>query len=362
MKNLSHRTYHRRGRSSFAPTFLFLLIISLLTKACSNTDPEDFVFVDQDSGMTGSMRAISVVSGSSVWLAGSGGEFSTTIDGGLNWFHGVVPGADQLDFRDLHAFSEKEAVLMSAGPGELSRIFSTHDGGKTWKLNHINQEEKGFFDGFDFYGDQGILFSDPIDSRLNLWATQNRGESWEKVSAVGFPLLLPDEYAFAASGTSLQYDPTGGIWLATGGSVARIWHTKGLDKPWKVWETEALQGEAATGLFSIAAHSTLRVVAVGGHYQDTQLTGRNVLLQEHLGEIDWIIPEGASDVPFMECVRWLNSSVLLTCGPPGVWFSSDRGLSWEEINKASYHAFDFDHKDKTGWMVGNQGQVSRFTW
>jgi hypothetical protein len=33
-----------------------------------------------------------------------------------------VPGAEKLDFRDVEAFGESTAYLLSAGPGEGSRI------------------------------------------------------------------------------------------------------------------------------------------------------------------------------------------------------------------------------------------------
>ena len=37
-----------------------------------------------------------------------------------------MPGADTLQFRDVHALDADRAWLLSAGPGELSRIYYSH--------------------------------------------------------------------------------------------------------------------------------------------------------------------------------------------------------------------------------------------
>lgn len=41
-----------------------------------------------------------------------------------------MPGYEEIDFRDVEAFSDREAVLLSAGSPLL--IFHTMDGGQTW--------------------------------------------------------------------------------------------------------------------------------------------------------------------------------------------------------------------------------------
>ena len=44
----------------------------------------------------------------------------------------MVPGATDLDFRDVHGVDANTAYLLSAGEGEKSRIYKTADGGQTW--------------------------------------------------------------------------------------------------------------------------------------------------------------------------------------------------------------------------------------
>ena len=341
-----------------------LLVVSclILLSSCKPLGPESVIFESQVSGMTGSMRAVDVVDKNTVWMSGSGGEFATTSDGGQSWTCKIVPGAEKLDFRDVHGFSKDKAILMSAGPGESSRIYKTSDAGQHWEMIYQNTEPSGFFDGFDFQGQNAVLFSDPVDHYLNLLISEDGGNTWERLDTTLVPRMKPGEYAFAASGTSLQFDPSGGIWLATGGQVARIWYASSLKSKWTIWDTSVIQGEPATGLFSVAPRSSLRVVAVGGDYQNTDICGSNITVMKRIGDVKWLIPEGAVKVPFLECVRWMNASALVACGPPGVWFSPDRGLSWEEISTNGFHSMDLDVKARVAWLVGANGKVNKMLW
>jgi len=51
-----------------------------------------------------------------------------------------VPGAEALDFRDVHAFDEKTAHVLAIGPGDASRIYRTTDGGATWTKTFANPD------------------------------------------------------------------------------------------------------------------------------------------------------------------------------------------------------------------------------
>src|SRR4051812_31560997 len=81
-------------------------------------------------------RGLCVVSAKVAWASGTKGTFTRTTDGGKNWSVGIVPGAEKLDFRDVEAFGETAAYLLSAGAGDASRIYKTVDGGKSWVLQY----------------------------------------------------------------------------------------------------------------------------------------------------------------------------------------------------------------------------------
>jgi photosystem II stability/assembly factor-like uncharacterized protein len=112
------------------------------------------------------------------WLSGASGTYTVTSDGGLTWKTGQVPGADSLQFRDVHAFDAMNAFLLSAGVGSDSRIYRTQNGGNDWELKWTNSDPEGFFDCLDFWDrDAGLLYGDSIDGRLMIYRTVDGGEN-----------------------------------------------------------------------------------------------------------------------------------------------------------------------------------------
>src|SRR5271169_5356985 len=88
----------------------------------------------QISHTTESVRGVSAVSREIAWASGTHGTYLRTTDAGRTWTPAQVPDATTLDFRAVAAFSATEAFLMSAGPGDQSRIYHTSDAGQHWQL------------------------------------------------------------------------------------------------------------------------------------------------------------------------------------------------------------------------------------
>src|SRR5262249_44212691 len=71
----------------------------LSTGAISHQAP---VVTEQHSNTTAMLIAASAVNDTVVWASGARGTFVRTVDGGTTWVSGRVPGADRLQFRDVH--------------------------------------------------------------------------------------------------------------------------------------------------------------------------------------------------------------------------------------------------------------------
>src|ERR1051325_3159566 len=69
----------------------------------------------QTSNTTASLRGISAVSKKVAWASGTAGTVLRTIDGGEHWEASTVPGAEQLDFRDIEGFDERSAIVLAIG-------------------------------------------------------------------------------------------------------------------------------------------------------------------------------------------------------------------------------------------------------
>src|SRR5947209_2816528 len=164
-----------------------LLILALATVASAQSQ-----FILQKSHTNESLRGVSAVSAQIAWASGAHGTYLRTLKNGRTWGVGHVPGASKLDFRGVVAFSADEAFLMSSGPGELSRIYHTFDGGQHWDLQFTNASPKGFFDSIAFWDQKhGIVLGDPVADengkpKFELLETEH-GKTWHAMPTSGLP-------------------------------------------------------------------------------------------------------------------------------------------------------------------------------
>ena len=177
----------------------------------------------QHSGTTASLRGIAAVNDRVAWASGTAGTYLITTDGGATWTAAQVPGAESLDFRDVHALDDRAAWLLASGPGDKSRIYRTTDAGRHWTLQLTNPDAAGFLDAIAFWdAKRALALGDPVGGRFALFATEDGGDHWMRRDG---PAAEPGEGAFAASGTCLIVTGSHDAWFATGGTHARIFHS-----------------------------------------------------------------------------------------------------------------------------------------
>lgn len=304
---------------------VLLLILTLAFSSCRD-ESYRIEFNELDTGTDASIRALHVVSDDIVWASGSGGSFLVTADGGESWTTGTVPGADTDDFRNIHAWNEKEALLFGISyPG---RAYYTADAGDTWEMVYENDTEGIFFNSLDFADDNtGMALSDPVDSCSFVIRTEDRGQSWEKLD--GLPLLAEGEYNFAASNSCLDYHADGNVWIITGGQAARVFISHDHGRNWQARETGLVHGKAASGLFSVSFRDAGNGIVVGGTYDEPALNDK-VAAWSSDGGYSWqaseIMPRG-----FRSCVIWMQDgekNLAFAIGKTGCDYSIDGGRTW----------------------------------
>lgn len=112
--------------------FIFMLFCVLMCSPGKKTEMPKIFWEIQNSGTNASFRGLSVVSETIAWASGSNGTFARTIDGGKTWQTDSIPGSSYLDFRDIQAFDEHTAIVLSAG--RPAKIFKTIDMVCNWRI------------------------------------------------------------------------------------------------------------------------------------------------------------------------------------------------------------------------------------
>ena len=333
---------------------ILLILICIIFKSQAQAQ-----WQKQVSNTDASFRSICAVSDKIVWVGGSKGTFVKTVDGGEKWVAKQVQGAESLDFRDVHAFDGRTAILMSAGEAEKgnAKIYRTENGGETWQIVYQTTQKGIFFDGIDFWdANNGIVFSDPIDGKFVILKTKDGGKSWNPINPANIPENQKGEAAFAASGTSLITFGKNQAYICTGGGESgRVFYTENQGENWSVVKTNMPAGQAS-GLFGLKFWDKQHGIVVGGDYQEINKAIPNVLLTSDGGKT-WKDAPQTNPPGLKEGVSIYKNKFLIAVGPSGTCFSKNFGKSWIMIDKTAFHAISISGNGI--WAVGGKGVISK---
>jgi photosystem II stability/assembly factor-like uncharacterized protein len=317
-------------------------------------------WISQTSGVTSRLRGVSAVSERVAWASGAGSTVLRTTDGGETW-NKLTVTTDPLDFRDIDAIDAQTAYVLSIGNGAASRIYKTTDGGATWKLQFKSDDAKAFFDAMSFWdADHGIVIGDSIDGRFCILLTENGGGSWVRVSNSALPPALPNEGAFAASGTNIAVFGKTDAWIATGaGSQARVLRTHDRGRTWKIAETPIIAGPSA-GIFSIAFRDAKHGVIVGGDYTKEKDAVNNLAMTSD-GGVTWKLVSGLSG--YRSVVAYVpGSQSLIAVGPSGSDQSIDDGRTWRALEGPGFDTLSLVRGKAVGWAAGAGGRMGKLVF
>jgi photosystem II stability/assembly factor-like uncharacterized protein len=292
----------------------------------------------QTTGVDANLRGVSVTQmrtgGYAMWLSGTKGTVLRSPDEGKSWQQLKVDGAADLDFRDIEAFGDRVAYLMSSGDGDKSRIYKTTDGGQTWSLQFTDKRTGFFLDSLACESiDRCFALSDPVDGKFLVLSTDD-GQHWIELPRDKMPAALPSEGAFAASGTSIA-SCGGQIFFGTGGPAARLFRSADRGLSWTATETPMASGNPSSGIFSIACHGR-SVVAVGGDYKDPAAASKVAIYSKDSGAT-WRLAEQQPG-GYRSAVVFLSDGHVLTVGPSGSDLSHDSGVHWARADSLNLNA------------------------
>ena len=301
-----------------------------------------------------SIRGLSVVNDNTAWVSGSKGAIGITTNGGKTWQWQQVKDHEKAEFRDIEAFSDKEAVIMSSGTPAL--ILKTIDGGLSWQTKYNKVDSAYFLDAMDFADKQhGWVLGDPIGGKLLLLQTNNGGETWDQVA--NSPDALTGEASFAASGTCIRTDKM--ITIVTGGGNSRILTSPTKPVKWTATALPLTSGKQSQGAFSFARGENQTII-VGGDYAKDKITDSvayilpqpKAIFKDHTPLKG---PEG-----FQSCVEYIQGDSFLSTGTSGSNITVDGGKTWKKIDGASYNVCRKAKHGKLILLAGDKGKIGLY--
>ena len=310
----------------------------------------------EPTGVDANLRGVALVvhRGSTViWATGSKGTIVRSVDAGKTWEPVRISGAENLDFRGVQTFDGKAVYVMSSGEGGASRIYKSADGGGTWEVQYSDKRKGFFLDDLECLDEKHCLaLSDPVEGKFLLLETTD-GTRWKELTREQMPAALPEEGAFAASNSSfLLYEKTE-IYFATGGSRARVFHSRDLGRTWTVSETPVLSGKPSQGIFSIVRAADT-VVVVGGDYEKPEANEKTAAYSKDEGQ-SWRLAEGLPS-GYRSAVDTFDAG-FVAVGLNGAETSRD-GVHWAHIDSPGLNAVTFI--SGKGWAVGPKGVAAEF--
>ncbi|CCH76911.1 Oxidoreductase [Nostocoides japonicum T1-X7] len=276
-----------------------------------------------------------------VWASGTEGTVLRTVDAGRTVTSVGPADTDAIQFRDIEATSARHAVIMGIGDTpDAFRFYVTDDGGRHWRLAYQNADPAAFYDCMAFTSPRvGYAMSDPIRGKFRILRTTDAGHSWRLMSAKGMPAAKDGEFGFAASGTCLQTDRKGDLFLGSGGvDPARIFRSTDRGRTWTVQDSP-VAGAAAGGIFSISFGWGRGGVAVGGDYTDPTAAKANGAWTSNLGRT-WHPAKGLGG--YRSGSAWVHdgASTVLAVGPTGSDVSTNGGRSYTTFDTGTFDSVD----------------------
>jgi photosystem II stability/assembly factor-like uncharacterized protein len=316
-------------------------------------------WTSQTSGVTARLRGVSAVNDRVAWASGTHGTILRTADGGQTWQRQSISGTEKLDFRDIDAVSESVAYVLSIGPGEASRIYKTSDAGAHWTLQFTNGDRTAFYDAMAFWdANRGIAVSDSVDGRFVILITRDGGRAWTRVPQASLPAALPNEGAFAASGTNVAVLAPNHVWIGTGAATrARVLRSTDGGATWTVADTP-VAASASAGIFSIAFRDARHGIIVGGDFRKEAEAVNNAAVTSD-GGLTWTAVTGLGGHRSVVAHVPGAKPTWIAIGPTGSDISIDDGRTWKAIEGPGYHAFAIARRGTVGWAVGEGGRIAR---
>jgi len=344
---------------------LFAILISCQNSIAQNSGNNSIKILSQKKGV--SIRGLAVPNQNTIWASGSKGSIAKSVNGGADFEWMQVKGYESRDFRSIHAWDDKEAIIVAIAAPAI--ILKTKDGGTSWYKVYENTDTLMFLDAIHFKdASNGLVVGDPISNHIFLLSTVDKGEHWNEIPSSYFKTPLEKGEAFFASSGSNIAQLSKEDFLVSGGLRSRLWiNGEALDIP-------IIQGGTSTGANSMAiSPNGNNIMIVGGDFMKD--TSR---LQNAVGLKLFIKPNSnqkwqSEKIPYWKIdefvgfpngyrsgVEYVSNTILISCGTSGVDISKNKGKNWDLISTESFHVVRKQPTTKAVFLAGGGGRIGYY--
>ncbi|WP_140938203.1 WD40/YVTN/BNR-like repeat-containing protein [Sphingobacterium lumbrici] len=327
-----------------------ILLGCILLSVCTFSNAQTFTLQVQKDSV--SFRGLDTFGEDVIWVSGSKGTVGYSKDTGRTWNWVNPQGYGEVDFRDIKAFSAKEAVTVSAGTPAV--ILRTTNGGKSWEKVFYDNRPEVFFDAMDFEGKIGYVLGDPLDGSFQLLKSTNKGKSWKDISNQMYLIADKGEVAFAASGSSIQL-LNGVLYVGTGGTYSSLFNYDPKNLRVDKFDCPIWSGISSAGIFAVDFYDQLNGIVVGGDYLQDSDNRNNVLITQDAGK-NWIKPQ----IPvygYRSDVLFVTKMTLIATGTSGTDLSTDGGMNWKNISTLGFNTIAKSKSGKHVYLTNSKGQI-----
>jgi hypothetical protein len=333
---------------------LFAFLILCQNSFAQNSGNNSIKILSQKKGV--SIRGMAVPNKNTIWASGSKGSIAKSVNGGSEFEWLQVKGYESRDFRSIHAWDNKEAIIVAVAAPAI--ILKTKDGGVTWYKVYENSDTLMFLDAIHFKdSSNGLVVGDPINNQIFLLRSNDKGENWNEVPTSYFKTPLEKGEAFFASSGSNIAQLSKDDFLVSGGLRSRLWiNGEAINIP-------IIQGGKTTGANSMAiSPNGNNLMIVGGDFmKDTSRLQNAVGLKQLLRKSKWVISRSLGHPNgYRSGVEYITDSILIACGTTGVDISINQGKSWELISTESFHVVRKQPNTKAVFLAGAGGRIGYY--
>lgn len=313
--------------------YFFLLILAL--NSCNSGTP-DFTQVDIEEVFTDSLQTIrdlQAKDANNIWFSSGEGRVGV-LQGNVPKLASVRYNETKLKFKSIAVQDSTVYLLHPTRPALVYKLDYDKEGAKNIESVYIQEEKEVFYNAIAFWdSEKGILVGERENSDcLAVVRTMNGGSTWEEISCSTLPTLEKGEQLFASSNSNISVYGSN-VWIATGGTKARVFHSSDYGETWKVFNTPFVQGGEGSGIFSIAFADAKHGVAIGGKWKDKAFNAGNKAYTKDGGET-WKL-FGNNEYPGLQrqvaFVPNESNKAIVAVGEAGISYTSN-AKDWVKLS------------------------------